>query len=86
MPLKAIAEKAVAQIEEIVAQPLSADQRSKMLRTVEQAIIDSVRQTSGRFTEIVRNHTGPKTDIAHHIAEEQEQAEIALIANLMGMR
>ncbi len=86
MPLKVLASKAVAQIEEIVKEPLSDDQRSDVSRVVEQAIIDAVLSTSSRFTEIARTRSGPKTDIAHQIAEELKSAETVLIANLMGMR
>ncbi|MEX3008309.1 hypothetical protein [Hoeflea sp. TYP-13] len=86
MPLQPIAEKAVAQISEAVSASLSDDERAKISKIVEQAVIDAAVSASQRCAHVVGAHLEHEEDKAHQLAEQLKQEETALIANLMGMR
>jgi hypothetical protein len=84
MALQPIADKAVQQISETIS--LSAEDRQRISRIIEQAVIDSAVSTSQRFAHVVGSHLEHEEDKAHRIRERMKQEETALIANLMGMR
>ena len=86
MPLQPIAEKAVDRISEALSVSLSEEERDKISKIVEQAVIDSAVSTSQRCAHVVGAHLEHEEDKAHKLAERLKQEETALVANLMGMR
>ncbi|MCP4319574.1 MAG: hypothetical protein GY789_27215 [Hyphomicrobiales bacterium] len=86
MPLQPIADKAVDRISEALTISLSEDERAKISKIVEQAVIDSAVSASQRCAHVVGAHLEHEEDKAHQIAERLKHEETVLIANLMGMR
>ncbi len=86
MPLQSISDNAVAQICEAVSTPMSDDERARVAKIVEQAVVDSAVSMSQRCVTVVNTHAEHETDLAHKIAKKLEQEETALVANLMGLR
>ncbi|MCW2309644.1 hypothetical protein [Rhodobium gokarnense] len=86
MPLKKLADDAVARIEKAVSTPLSEEQRAAVSRIVEQAMIDAVSETTQHYTDAARLHVGADEDKAHKFAEKVRRAEAALVSNLTGLR
>ena len=86
MALQPIAELAVQRIDETLSVSLSDEDRAKISRIVEQAVIDSAVSASQRCANVVGAHLEHEEDKAHQISERLKKEETALIANLMGMR
>lgn len=86
MALQPIAEKAVQSINDTLSVSLSEEDREKIARIVEQAVIDSAVSASQRCATVVGAHLEHEEDKAHQITETLKREETALIANLMGMR
>lgn len=86
MALQPIAELAVQRINETLSVTLSDEDRAKISRIVEQAVIDSAVSASQRCASVVGAHLEHEEDKAHQISERLKKEETALIANLMGMR
>ena len=86
MPLQSIANRAVEEILDAVSAPIGSDERDKIKKIIEQAIIDASVTTSQQCGEAVNRNAGPDDDLAHKYAEKIKQTEKALIANLMGLR
>jgi hypothetical protein len=85
MPLKAITDKAVAQILE-TAPPLSDEAHARIAAIVEQAVLDSSVSTAQRCVHVVGAHLEHEEDKAHQLTDRLEQEQTALTANLMSMR
>ena len=86
MALQPIAELAVQRIDETLSVSLSDEDRAKISRIVEQAVIDSAVSASQRCANVVGAQLEHEEDKAHQISERLKKEETALIANLMGMR
>jgi hypothetical protein len=86
MALKKLADDAIAQINDTVSSPLSESETEAISKIVEGTLAEAVRQTSQSCSKAAVVCCGPEADIAHKIAEDVDQARIALIANLMGLR
>ena len=84
MALQPIADKAVQRISETLS--LSAEDRQKISRIVEQAVIDSAVSASQRCARVVGSHLEHEEDKAHRITQRLKQEETALIANLSALR
>jgi len=85
MPLKAITDKAVAQIFE-AAPSLPDEARGQIARIVEQAVLDSAVSMSQRCVHIVGTHLEHEEDKAHQLAEKLQREQMVLTTNLMAMR
>jgi hypothetical protein len=59
---------------------------SYLLEAYNRAIIESLRQASERSARTARACCSADRDLAHKLSEEIEKANLALIANLSGMR
>ncbi len=86
MTLRKRAERITGEI--LAALGIAADdpRAGKVVKIVEQAIIDVVLEERERCTGVVLALGTPDEDKAHKIAEEIERAEGALVANLSALR
>jgi len=86
MELGELAKKTTARICAEVPAAMTADEEGKVSTIIEKAIIEAVLATSARCRDVAVVCCGPEADMAHKIADEVKRAQIALIANLGGMR
>ena len=86
MPLKKITDDALDAINTTLGGELSESQRLDISNIIKQALVRSVESASTTQREAIIVCCGSDADLAHKIAEEANQATVALIANLMSMR
>jgi CHAT domain-containing protein len=84
--LDKISEDTVQALEDALSADLSADEREKISKILQKALIKSVEQATKSHRAATVVCCGPEADLAHKIAEEMSLANKALIANLMAMR
>lgn len=86
MPLKKISDDTLEAINATLGDELSESQKQQISAIINQALMKSVTNVTATHREAVIISCGSEADLAHKIAEEANQATVALVANLMSMR
>ena len=86
MSLEKISKETISALESAISANLSEDERKKISKILQGALIKSVEQARQTHHEATVICCGPEADLAHKIAEEMSLANKALIANLTAMR
>lgn len=86
MSLENISKQTTSALEDAISADLSEDERKKISKILEEALIKSIEQATKSHHKATVICCGAEADLAHKIAEEMGLANKALIANLMAMR
>jgi hypothetical protein len=86
MELKKRAHQAVGEIIGIVGGELLPEQRRAVEKVVEELLVDALRESAASTTQAATACCPEDEDMAHKIALEVKQAQVALVANLSSLR
>lgn len=78
--------RTTAEICETLGAAVGEEEKARIGRIIEKAIIEVVADTSQRCAKAAATCFGPEADMAHKIAERIKEAQTALIANLSSFR
>jgi len=85
-PLQAIAETTINEIMEIAGSSLSDEQRDKIAKVVDDAVIKALLEGQHRAVDAALNCPEADQDMTHKIAKEIRLKNDALIVNLTSLR
>jgi len=86
MDVRKRAEKAVVEACETLTATLDDAQAKQVSDVIERAMIDVLRETAKQHSHAVEACCPADRDLAHKISEEIRLKNVALIANLTGLR
>lgn len=86
MALSKLTESTVAKITEALTEDMSDADATEVSNIIEQALIGAVREITDQYRTVAVSTLGADADKAHKLAEEIQKAQIAIIANLQGLR
>ncbi len=86
MTLRERAESAATVVVKALAASPTEDQAKKVTELIEQAVIDALLEEAGRCADVARKCCAADRDLAHKVAREITNSNVALIANLSSLR
>ena len=86
MTLSETAEAAVHNIEDALSISLEEEQKQKVTKAIEKALIDAVLTISQSSSKVINRCCSADKDMAHKLNDEMERHKNALIANLSAFR
>jgi hypothetical protein len=86
MSIQKKAEKAVDQLEKLLAESWGKEQEKKASKIIEDAMVSAIKETCAVSKQVVAECCSADQDMAHKLNEEIKLARKALIANLSSLR
>lgn len=86
MTLSETSQAAVRNIEDALSITLEEEQKGKVTKAIEKALIDAVLEISKSSSKAVTRCCSADRDMAHKLNDELERNKNALIANLSSFR
>ncbi len=86
MALSNLTDETVKKITDALASEVSKTDTDDLTKIVEQALIKAIGEITDQYKTVAVSALGADADKAHKIAEELRKAQIAIVANLEGMR
>lgn len=86
MSIQKNAEKAVGQLEKLLAESWTKEQEKKAGKIIEDAMISAIKEACAVSKKVVNECCSSDMDMAHKLNEEIKLARKALIANLSSLR
>lgn len=86
MSIQKKAEKAVSQLEELLAESWSKEQEREARKIIEDAMGKAIKEACAVSKQVIAECCSADQDMAHKLNEEIKLARKALIANLNSLR